>query len=81
MDRFQQAKEIVAGATNLARLKLNLADADVEEISRKRMSVCKACANYLPENNVCGKCGCFLAVKTRSMESSCIDRHWPAVKK
>lgn len=81
MDRFQQAKEIAAGAANLARLKLNLADADVERIHKTRMDVCFKCEFYGRELNSCTKCGCLLAIKTRSMESSCINGHWPAAKK
>jgi rRNA maturation endonuclease Nob1 len=81
MDRFQQAKEIATGATNLIKLKLHIADKDVEEIHSKRMNVCRQCSAYNKELNKCEICGCLLAIKTRSMESSCVSGHWKEVKK
>ena len=81
MDRFQQAKEIASGAANLARLKMFLGDSDIEEIHKKRMAVCAACTEYSKSYNMCKVCGCLLAIKTRSMESSCTLGHWKAAKK
>lgn len=80
MDRFQQAKQIAAGATNLIRLQLNLHDHDVEDIHRKRFAVCLQCPNRDAELNSCQVCGCFLAIKTRSMESSCPEKYWFAAR-
>ena len=80
MDKFQQAKQIAAGTTNYLRLQLNIADKDVENVQRKRNSVCIHCPYRDPDLNVCTACGCLLAIKTRSMEASCIKGFWGAVK-
>lgn len=56
----------------------------VEEIAQHRMQICQQCSLYTMQNEGCvvagttpccdermGGCGCSLAIKTRSLSSSC----------
>ena len=59
---------------------------DVESIAAERMEICKACPHidhegtkcFVPGTQpCCGKCGCKLAWKTRSLASACGDEENP----
>jgi len=59
---------------------------DVEQIAAARMSICEECPHIDREGSkcfapgtqpCCGKCGCKLAWKTRSLSSSCGDEENP----
>lgn len=63
----------------------------VEEIAAERMEICKGCPFIDLEGSkcevrgtqpCCGKCGCSLSLKTRSLASNCGDEEnprWDAV--
>ena len=46
----------------------------VEKISEKRLKICFECP--FRNENRCGKCGCFLNTKTRSLKSKCPENKW-----
>lgn len=59
---------------------------DVEQIAKARMAICEECPHIDREGSkcfapgtqpCCGKCGCKLAWKTRSLSSSCGDEENP----
>lgn len=50
-----------------------LGDALLEE----RLKVCRGCYWHQPRANMCGKCGCFLAIKGRFRWFQCPLRKWP----
>ena len=79
LDRLGQAKQIVNGATNYAKLLAHIPNSEVEKISKLRMRVCNLCPNRDTVLNKCKICTCFLGLKTRSMESSCPIGNWAAV--
>jgi hypothetical protein len=47
----------------------------VEKVAYARASICAKCPE-LNESNKCSKCGCFMPVKTRSMDSKCPLNNW-----
>jgi len=60
----------------------------VEEIAALRLSECEKCPSYDREGTecivpgtapCCGECGCSLALKKRSLSSSCPIGKWEAV--
>ena len=54
----------------------------IEEIAKKRLSICNSCPSKNLNCNIkdcCGICGCNLGFKTRSLESSCPQQKWTAV--
>ncbi len=70
---MSQTKEILDGFYNLI-----FPDNEVEEIAKKRLVICYECP--IRTNNKCDKakggCGCYLAAKTRSVNSSCPKNKW-----
>jgi hypothetical protein len=76
MDRIEQAKQIAAGLTHYLRSKVNLADFEIEELHQKRMALCDTCPDNSKDIGRCRVCGCFLALKTRSIHSSCPLDNW-----
>ena len=57
-------------------------DSNVEDIAKKRMSICNDCEHHSKNHNTirpdehCTYCGCTLAAKTRSMGSKCPINKW-----
>lgn len=49
-------------------------DIKVEEEAERRLKICFGCPHL--NKTRCGKCGCFLKVKTRSPKSKCPDNRW-----
>lgn len=47
---------------------------DIENLSKKRMDICNGC-DY-KRGNRCGKCGCVLSFKTRSINAKCPVGKW-----
>lgn len=79
MSRFEQAKQIVSGLTNYLKMKANVSNSEIEEIQRKRFAICIECEFRNKEKNTCNLCGCFLVVKTRSLEASCPEKYWTKI--
>lgn len=61
----------------------------VEKIAKERLAICYDCEGLDEEGSECAvpgtqpcciACGCSLALKTRSLSSSCPFNHWVAVE-
>tara|TARA_B110000211_G_scaffold203780_1_gene236796 strand:+ start:240 stop:458 length:219 start_codon:yes stop_codon:yes gene_type:complete len=68
-------KEIVTGYTNLVKSKLGLSSEKNEKIFKARRTICNACPHKSALDR-CGKCGCPLAAKTRSLTTNCPVGNW-----
>jgi hypothetical protein len=66
----QKLKEIMSGWKNLL-----FPNPQTEKIHKNRASVCSKCEHNI--KNICKKCGCPLAAKTRSEISTCPLKKWP----
>jgi hypothetical protein len=60
-------------------------DAQILEVSKYRMSICKACpfhsknhTSIRPDKH-CTSCGCTLSAKTKCLSCSCPENKWTAV--
>ena len=57
----------------------------VEQAAEARTAICKECPEYreavtrMLKPPHCGKCGCIIHAKTRSLSSSCPLDKWPAL--
>jgi hypothetical protein len=47
-----------------------------EEIADSRYSLCLSCPELINLTKQCKQCGCFMAVKTKLMESTCPIGKW-----
>ena len=47
----------------------------MEELSKKRLEICEKCEHFT-EAKICGKCGCFLPLKTRFEMFKCPLNKW-----
>jgi hypothetical protein len=45
-------------------------------LRKARLKTCKACPHFLPENERCGVCGCFLATKISWQLATCPKGKW-----
>jgi hypothetical protein len=45
-------------------------------LRKTRLKTCKACPHFLPENERCGVCGCFLATKISWQLATCPKGKW-----
>lgn len=65
--------QVIEGATNLI-----FKNEKVEEFARKRVAVCLKCPHIQDELGVkiCGRCGCFIATKSRAKEATCPINMW-----
>jgi hypothetical protein len=51
------------------------------KVAAERLDICEACDQYNIITTQCGKCGCFMKVKTLLKSSSCpIDKWGPATE-
>lgn len=69
--------EILRGIYNTA-----IRQSDVEKIAKERMNECEKCP-HLKKSSFgprCGKCGCLLKLKTRSIKSECPEKRWLAIQ-
>ncbi len=78
--------QVAEGYLNLAKKGFNISNATVEELSKKRMVICKACpsfdkteANCLSSvfKGCCNKCGCYMEAATRAIDKKCSDKENP----
>lgn len=76
---MSKAMDIAEGFTNLLKSKLLIGKKEIEELSEKRMTVCKECTYRNKYANNCGKCGCFLPAKTRRPKEQCPIDKWKKV--
>ena len=75
MSKLEVAKQILEGYTNLIKSKLFLSNQEIEDLSKKRMVICKQCPK-LNNLDVCNKCGCYMPSKTRARLVKCPLKHW-----
>jgi len=66
----QKLKEIISGWKNLI-----VRNPQTERIQKIRATMCSKCEHNI--KSICKKCGCPLAAKTRSLESTCPLKKWP----
>ena len=67
-------------AKNLAKatkehVKSGLAQAE-NDLQKKRLEICQGCEFYIPEQDRCGKCGCYLKSKSAWKSSKCPIGKW-----
>jgi hypothetical protein len=74
MDKFQ-IENIKQGIINQMKSSLGVLEKDIEELGTVRMEICNFCPNK-SEYNTCKLCGCFLALKTKAVNSTCDDGKW-----
>jgi len=49
---------------------------DDQEISEKRLEICRACPELIQLTTQCKKCGCFMAMKTKLQDAKCPLEKW-----
>jgi hypothetical protein len=77
---WQNRKAIAEGIKNSI-----VKDETIELIAEQRRVICNSCPELNNQCNsaikdCCGVCGCMIEFKTRSMQSSCPNNKWSAVK-
>ena len=80
MDSIWQNREKILQGIKNALVK----NSYVESIAEERYKICAEClhikTNCAPLiKECCGKCGCSLKFKTRSLDSSCPINKWPKI--
>ena len=84
--KVNQDPSIIDKAANLAKASVKYAASGFENVSdsrkRNRMDICKTCEFFggSEDNPTCGKCGCYLNVKTSWASESCPIGKWSASK-
>lgn len=68
-NRAEQIAQIFSGLMNnlIPRKAIN-------DLAKIRMSYCRECP--FKKGRRCGKCGCFLTIKTKSLNASCPENKW-----
>lgn len=74
---MSKATEIASGYKNLLKDKLGLSSPQQEKLFVVRREICNAC-DHITALDRCGKCGCPLAAKTRSLDpdNKCPEGLW-----
>lgn len=67
---------IVEGWSNYILAMFGLSDPHVETIAKERAVICFNCPFFDEEKIKCGKCGCKLNAKVRSLTDSCPIDKW-----
>ena len=47
-----------------------------EELANYRLEICKSCEFFKPKTQRCGKCGCFMKLKTGLENAKCPIGKW-----
>lgn len=47
-----------------------------EELHEARLAICKGCEFFKPRSERCGKCGCFMKLKTKLENATCPIGKW-----
>jgi len=45
-------------------------------VSDERLKICKACEHFIKTTTTCKKCGCFMIIKTKLVNSECPIGKW-----
>lgn len=72
---MSKVEEIANGLKNVVRSKLNLTTEQEETLFASRRKICDACP-FNKDNTTCEVCGCILALKTKSINTTCPKGHW-----
>ena len=79
-------RQIAEGYINLAISGTIIASEKIEELSKARITICKACISFDDTNKSCNlktqkgcckHCGCFMKAKTRVLNAVCGDKENP----
>ncbi len=68
------AKEIANGFGNLLKNTIGLSSDKEKELFSARKAICDNCEHG--QSVKCGKCGCIIAAKTKSIHSACPIDLW-----
>jgi hypothetical protein len=68
-------EKIAEGYSSLVRSKIGLTTEEEETLFNARRAICRACP-FGKGGLLCSKCGCVLSAKTKSINSSCPEKHW-----
>jgi hypothetical protein len=74
MDKFQ-LENIKQGLINQSKSILGILEEEIKLLADARMNICNSCPNK-SEFNSCKLCGCFLPLKTKSVNASCDEKKW-----
>lgn len=66
---------ITKGFSNLLLNKINVTSEELNELSEKRMDICKKCT-FLSSLKFCKKCGCYMPAKTKVLNEECPEKYW-----
>lgn len=47
-----------------------------EELHEARLAICRGCEFFKPRTERCGKCGCFMKLKTKLENAKCPIGKW-----
>ena len=70
---MQMAKNFIGSAAKHVKNGLKNVDTDKQ---KERLAICAECPHIVENGSRCGKCGCFLQVKTKWESSSCPIGKW-----
>jgi hypothetical protein len=48
----------------------------VEKEAKRRLLICESCENFNNNFRICNICGCFMDIKTKSLDEICYDNKW-----
>lgn len=71
--KIQMAKNLASATKDHA--KAGFAQAQ-DELQAERLEICKGCEFYIPAQDRCGKCGCYLKSKSAWKSSKCPIGKW-----
>ena len=71
--KIQMAKNLASATKDHA--KTGFAQAQ-DELQAERLEICKGCEFYIPDQDRCGKCGCYLKSKSAWKSSKCPIGKW-----
>jgi hypothetical protein len=78
--KINKISEIVNEFTDPESVKpwdmLNKENYTNEEVSKERLSICKACPELIKLTTQCKKCGCFMHAKTKLEKATCPLGKW-----
>ena len=71
--KVQMAKNLASAAKDHAKTGFAHAENEVQE---SRLEICRGCEFYIPEQDRCAKCGCYLKSKSAWKASRCPVGKW-----
>jgi|TARA_A100001518_G_C1213584_1_gene56235 hypothetical protein len=71
--KVEMAKNLTSATKE--HVKSGLAHADTD-LQKQRLEICQGCEFYIPQQDRCGKCGCYLKSKSTWKSSKCPIGKW-----